>query len=312
MSETGLAKVLHQLREAALGTLWRQWGALGAAIARDRSVRGIVDPEVLVLASLSLTEGERRFWDVLYWWIKVGAPLLSVQRIKNLATRFPESTRRQLGTFAHLAHREGRDFRWRSLEGSSPGKTIRSGKSLGKEPQLHHPAALMLRLRVGLGVGVKADFVAFLLATGGAWATVKGIAEGLSYTPRAIRRAGDDLVAARFIQAATGSPAAYRADPKAWAALLGLSGKPPAWRYWSPVLALVADLAEWPMQGSALPKANAYVLSTHARDLVERHQIAFARNQIKIPHPEDYPGETYLQAFEETLRTLARWLEESA
>ncbi len=41
-------------------------------------------------------------------------------------------------------------------------------------------------------------------------------------------------------------------------------------------------------------------------------KIAFARNQIKIPHPEDYPGEKYLEAFVETLRTLARWLEESA
>lgn len=312
MPEKGLAKALHQLREAALGTLWRQWGALGAAVAREKSVGSIVDPEGLVLASLSLAEEERRLWDVLYWWVKVGAPLLSVQRIKNLAAGFPESTRARLGAFAHLAHREGRDFRWRSLEGASPGKTIRSRKSLGRDPQLHHPAALMLRLRVGLGVGVKADLVAFLLATGGAWAAVKGIAEGLSYTPRAIRRALDDLVAARFIQAATGTPAAYRVDAKAWAPLLEPSGKPLAWRYWSPVFDFVADLAGWTEGDGALSKTSAYVLSSRARDLVERHRIAFARNQIKIPSPGDYPGEEYVRAFEETLRRLARWLEESA
>ena len=139
MFEKGLAKALHQLREATLGTLWRQWGSLGAATAGEGSARSIVDPEGLVLASLSLTEEERRLWDLLYWWVKVGAPLLSVQRIKNLAVQFPESTRARLEAFAHLAHREGRDFRWRSLEGSSPGKTIRSGKSLGRDPQLHHP-----------------------------------------------------------------------------------------------------------------------------------------------------------------------------
>lgn len=312
MPEKELAKPLHQLREAALGTLWRQWGALGAAIVGEGPSRSIVDPEGLVLVSLSLAEEERRLWDVLYWWVKVGAPLLSVQRIKNLAVRFPESTRGRLGVFAHLAHREGRDFRWRSLESSSPGQTIRSGKSLGRDPQLHHPAALMLRLRVGLGVGVKADLVAFLLATGGVWVTVKGIAEGLSYTPRAIHRAVDDLVAARFIQATTGTPAAYRADSMAWATLLESSGKPPAWRYWPPVFALVADLAAWAGGEGALPKTTAYMLSSRARDLVERHRIAFARNQIKIPSPEDYPGEKYLQAFEETLRRLALWLAESA
>jgi len=311
MPENELAKALHQLREATLGTLWRQWGALGAAIAGEGSARSIVDPEALVLVSLSLTEDERRLWDVLHWWVKVGAPLLSVQRIKNLAGKFPESTRAHLGAFAHLAHREGRDFRWRSLESSSPGKSIRSGKSLGRDPQLHHPAALMLRLRVGLGVGVKADLVAFLLATGSVWVTVKGIAEALSYTPRAIHRAVDALVAARFIRATTGTPAAYRVDPKAWAPLLEPSGKPPAWRYWPPVLALVADLAEWAGGGAALPKTSAYVLSSRARDLVERHRSAFVRNQIKIPTPEDYPGEKYLQAFEETLRRLTRWLKES-
>jgi hypothetical protein len=142
--------------------------------------------------------------------------------------------------------------------------------------------------------------------------TVKGIADGLSYTPRAIHRAADALVAARFIQATTGTPAAYRVDPKAWAPLLEPSGKPSAWRYWPPVFALVADLATWAEGEGALPKTTAYVLSSRARDLVERHRIAFARNQIKIPSPEDYPGETYLQAFEETLRRLAQWLEESA
>lgn len=312
MSGKDLGRALRQLQDAALGTLWRQWGALGAAVAGEGSAQSIVDPEGLVLASLSLAEEERRLWDVLYWWIKVGVPLLSVQRIKNLAARFPESTRASLGAFAHLAHREGRDFRWRSLEGSPPQRNIRPGKSLGRDPQLHHPAALMLRLRVGLGVGVKADLVAFLLATEGAWATVGGIAQGLGYTSRAIRRALDDLVAARFIQAGTGTPAAYRIDPKAWAPLLEPTGKPPAWRYWSPVFGFVADLAEWTERNGALSKSSAYVLSSRARDLVERHGIAFARNQIRIPSPGDYPGEEYLRVFEETLRRLARWLEENA
>src|SRR5574337_1539310 len=98
MSEKELGRALHQLREAALGTLWRQWGALGAAVAGKGTVRSIVDPEGLVLGSLSLAEEERRLWDILYWWVKVGAPLLSVKGIKNLAARFPESTRaRQIG-----------------------------------------------------------------------------------------------------------------------------------------------------------------------------------------------------------------------
>jgi hypothetical protein len=40
--------------------------------------------------------------------------------------------------------------------------------------------------------------------------------------------------------------------------------------------------------------------------------IAFGRIQIKIPSPQDHPGEKYLQAIQEALRRLALWLEESA
>lgn len=310
MRENDWAKAFRKLREATLAALWRQWAALGARTAGEGAARSIVDPEGLVLLSLSLAEEERRLWDVLCWWVKVGPSLLSVQRIKNLAVRFPESTRARLGEFAHLVHRAGRDFRWRSLERSSSRKSLRSEKSLGRGPRLNHPAALMLRLRVGLGVGVKADIVAFLLGTGGIWVTVKGIAEALGYTPRAIHRAAGDMVAARFIQGTTETPAAYRLEPKAWASLLESSEKPPTWRYWPPVFAFVAELAEW-LEKEATLKATPYLLSSQARDLVGRHRVVFARNQIKIPSSEDFPGERYLDAFEETLGRLALWVEKS-
>ena len=78
------------------------------------------------------------------------------------------------------------------------------------------------------------------------------------------------------------------------------------------MLDFTADLAACAGGEGALPKTTAYVLSSHARDLVERHRNAFPQNQIKVPRPEDYPGEQYLHAFEETLRRLAGWLEESA
>ena len=122
----------------------------------------------------------------------------------------------------------------------------------------------------------------------------------------------DDLVAARFIQVMTGTPVAYRIDPKAWTPLLEPSGKPPAWRYWSPVFDFGADAAEWAGGEGALPKISTYAASLRARDLVERHRSAFARNQIKIPPPEDCPGERYLEASAESLRRLTGWLEESA
>jgi len=311
MPEKGFHKAVRRLREATLAALWRQWGALGAMTAKGKSTRSLVDPEALVLMSLSLTEEERRLWDLLRWWAQAGATLLSVQRIKNLAAMYPESTRARLGGFAHLANREGRDFRWRPLEQPLSGKSIRVGKSLGRNPELINPAALMLRLRVGLGVNVKVDVLGFLLGTGDIWVNVRTIADAVGYTPRAVHRAVDDMATARLIQTTVETPTAYRVDPKPWTELLGVSGNFPVWRYWPRVFAFVADLAEWAGREGAAIQAGPYLWSSQARDLMERHRLAFTRNQLVIPNPEDYPGEQYLEPFEETLDKVALWLEQN-
>jgi hypothetical protein len=261
---------------------------------------------------LSLAEEERRLWDLLDWWARVGATFISVQRIRNLAGRYPDQVLGRLGEFAHLAHHEGGDFRWRPLERPMSKRAIRVGKNLGRQPELLGSPTLMLRLRLGLGVGIKADLLAFLLGIGGARVSVRTIAEALAYTPRAVHRAVDDMAGARLIQATEGTPTLYHVDPKPWAELLGTSrGAPPIWCQWPPVFAFVAALSEW-AEGQDLLKASPYVLSSRARDLMERHRIAFTRNQISIPYPDDYAGEAYIEAFEKTLSTLASWIEENA
>lgn len=311
MREKALHKSLRQLRDAALGTLWRQWAALGAMTGERKTAQSLIDPEALVLASLSLGDMERRLWDLLRWWAEEGSSLLSVQRIRNLSPAYPETTSARMAEFAYLAHREGGDFRWRPLEGPLSERRGRPGKRVGKRPRLADPAALMLRLRIGLGVSVKTDLLAFLLGLGGMSAGVKTLAEALGYTPRALHRAVDDMAAAKLIDATGETPTAYRVDPRPWAELLGTSGRPARWRDWSPVFACVAHLLGWVEREDPL-KATPYLLSSKARDLMERHRAAFTRNRISIPNPDDYPGEAYLQAFEETLERLASWMEENA
>lgn len=310
MSEKSLTNALQRLREVSKTAAWRQWRALGAMASSTKPAVALVDPEALVLLSLELTEEERRLWDLLAWWSRVGPTLLSVQRIKNLAGKYSGGARLRLGQFAYLALSEGGDFRWKLLARSQPVKTIRLKKRLGERPTLAEPSALLLRLRKGFGVGIKADVLAFLLGILGAWASAREITEATSYTSQAVRRALEDMAEARLLEATKETPAKYRLDPRGWVELLGVSGDLPAWRYWQPVFAFVAALLEWRATPSLAP-ATPYLLSSRARDLFERHQAAFRRNRIGIPYPEDYPGEKYLQAFEETLRALAQWMEEN-
>jgi hypothetical protein len=307
MSEDLFTRTVQGLKEKATMAAWSQWRALGASASGAKAAAAIIDPEALVLLSLALADEERRFWDLLAWWARVGAQLLSVQRIKNLAPAYPEAVRLKLGQFAHLARSEGGDFRWKALARPQPARTIRLKKGLGAQPALAEPTTLLLRLRAGFGVGIKADVLGFLLGLQGTWAIARDITEATSYTSQAVRRALEDMAAARMLEVTRQTPAKYRVDPGGWMELLGIRGNPPAWRDWQPVFAFLGELSEW-AEGDGSLKASPYVISSRARDLFERHQSAFGRNRIAVPDPQDYPGEKYLGAFEQTLRALEQWI----
>jgi hypothetical protein len=310
MSALDVGKAVRGLQEQTVDVLWRQWGALGAPTSHDLA-HSLIDPEALVLASLALRDAERRLPDVLRWWARTGATLLSVTRMRSLARRFPDAIRGPLGEFAATAVREGRDFRWRPLAHPSSSLTGRPKKDLGAVPRFLTPPALPLRLRLGFGVTVKADLLATLLGSSDGWLSVKRIAASLGYTPQSVRRAGDDLVAARLIQVSGETPTGYRAEPARWVGLLSLPESLPPWRHWTPAFAFVAVLGEWVRKHDGSTASSNYLLSTQARDLVAAHQSAFVQNRLSIPRPEDSPGETYLTAFRDTLAILEAWLDEN-
>lgn len=310
MSARDVSNATRRLQGATLGVLWRQWGTLGASTGSDPA-RSLIDPEALVLASLVFQEEERRLSDILRWWARTGAPLLSVTRTRSLARRFPGTIRERLGAFAAMAVHEGQDFRWRPFVLPSGRPEGRGRKSLGAQPRFTPPPALLLRLRLGFGVTVKADLLAMLLGSSGGWLSIREIAASLGYTPQSIRRATDDLVVARLLQATGQTPTGYRVDPKRWAGLLGGPAKLPPWRRWTPAFAFVAALSEWMQKGAGSVVSSDYVLSSQLRDIVEGHQDALVQNRLSVPRPEDYPGEAYLAAFRNTLAVLETWLIES-
>jgi len=205
-----------------------------------------------------------------------------------------------LAEFAAMAVEDGRDLRWRSVAGKSRREPARK-KDLGTTPTLLELPALLLRLRIGFGVGIKADVLGFLLGRDGARATVREIASATGYYERAVRRAVEEMAAARFLIPARTAPAAYSVNPDGWASALELPDDPPLWRYWNENYSFLLNLLEWFAKSE---KASSYLLSSRARDLMERHESIFEIHGIDIPFPEDYPGEAYLEPFVETAEKL--------
>jgi hypothetical protein len=307
MSSQPVAKAVAGLREAASRAAWTQWGAIFTAAGVRRSARAIVDPEALLLGSLALMGHEPRLWRVARLWARYGARLLSVQRAKNIGRWFPASATERLGEFARLAVTAGGDVRWQSLAGPlpenarAPRREPEAGLVLGGGP------ALMLRLRLGFGVGIKADVVSHLVGRAGGGATVQQIAEATRYYGRAVRRAVEELAASGFVEARATAPASYRVDLDKWTGLLAIrSDDPPAWRPWAAVYAFVSALDVW---ASGPAPQTAFVLASEARDLMAEHARALEPAGVRLPAPGMHRGEGYLEPFGDALKEVAEFLD---
>lgn len=299
--------IIDSVRQAALASAWVQWRALGVRLTASGRAQWIVDPEALVLISLALRERERRLEDVLASWARTGSGVLSVQRMKNLQSRYPPPTRERLAEFAHRAVSEGGDYRWRGLVGLTPSPRGRDRTLRDPHPKAWAPAALMIRMRLGIGVGLSADILTYLLSQRGFWASARAIAEATDYSVYSIRRAADKMKEAGLVEGTGRKPVEYRADPKAWSKVLAQDGDVPPWRHWSQAYAFVADfLAQ--AEAGGLQAPSAYLLSSRLRDLIEKHRDALRLNRIAPPVASRLPGKEYIAAFEQVAENIARWM----
>lgn len=327
-----LQQLAEHLRQVVLNVVWQQWRILGAGTATGRArthdqQHALVDPEALVLVSLTLLEQERRLGDVLHDWCAHNSDLLSVQRMKNLEAAYHldadgQSMARALSWFATVATEQGKDHRWKSLvhppSGVEPagafgrhfGEHAPRGakvKSRAIRARLAEPAALMLRLRLGLGVGIKADLIAFLLAHEGVWATTREITDATKYTVAAVRRAAEDLAAARLIESTDEQTTRYRVSDNQWGPLLGLLGRPSKWENWHERFLFSTAFLTWAESAQERP-LTPYAFGANGRRLLEKHRAAFGPEPLMSPSAhadvQDWGG-----VVRETVRRLASWME---
>jgi hypothetical protein len=136
----------------------------------------------------------------------------------------------------------------------------------------------MLRLRIGIGVGIKADMLAFLIGAESPTISAKMIANAIHYTEPAIRRAADDMTTSRLIFSSPRTPAEYHVVRSAWKKLLALDDYP-TWMYWQEILALVAEFLAWERETRTRPVSE-YAQQVRYRQFLSEHRMAFARHQL--------------------------------
>lgn len=298
-----LPELVAVIRDRATNVAWAQWAALGSGAMASRAPVALVDPEALVLASLGLVDHERQLASLLAWWSVRGSGLLSVQRMRNLAVRYPDPVGHRLKEFAAYARAAG-DHRWKGVAGEAE---TGGASAAGGEPRLDGAAAALLRLRLGLGVGIKADIVAAMLGVEGWW-TVRELAASTAYTPRAVRRAAEELARGGWITASPATPAEYRARPARWLPLLGLEVAA-EWRDWQGLYALVLAVDAW-VRGEEWRDQALEEAERSARRLVDAHRAAFKWAGVAVPRPVSRPGAEYIRTFAEAVVRVTRRMEE--
>lgn len=305
--------------DVAVRISWRQWAGLGSPAVGGIGPRpsSMVDLESLILVSLAFRQEERRLTDMVAWWAEVGASLTSLQRMRAVAKRFPGSVGPEgVRAFASMAVQQG-DRRWLKEADPVPPEGARFGKG-PKRPALLDRCALWVRLRAGLGVGAKADVLAFLLGLGGAWASARTIAFATGYSTVTIGKAAPEMVMAGLLRTTGNRPAEYMAPPGPWSELLAPAGAGgivpgggtlPVWRYWAEVSSFLAGAAA--LSGEALSDGvgREHVLASRARDLTESHRRALDLDRIPVSAPERHRGLAAVDGLAETLQAVAAWTE---
>lgn len=279
MYVTTAGKLFEPVIDAATDLCWRQWGAIASGAAGG-TARTIIDPEALLVASLVLCDREPRLGELVDWFMISLSQVLSVGRTRRLATDLTPEVENRLKHVAGLAVSRGGDARWKKLD--PPIKPALRGSlqmRAAMKPRYRDPAALVFRLRMGLGVGIKADALAFLLGTDH-WCTTREIGEATAWNPVAVRRALDDLVLAGFIESSdpvewqTTRSKQYRADRGKWHDAAHLD-EHCRWGYHKDRFELAIRAAQLLDPGNAAQQLDALSLGDWAQNWTRQYGAAF-------------------------------------
>jgi hypothetical protein len=300
-----LRQVRDGLRTAVLDGLWRQWSAVGASAAANRPARAVVDPEALVLASLCLIDDEPRLADVIAQWSLVNGGLLSVQRIKNLSAGF-SGVSPHLAAFARLMDTESGEKRWEKLvRAGDAALRYRQGRSRTVRVPFERLPLLLLRLRVLLGVGVKADAVSLLLTHKRSigYVNASEIARLVGYETVVVRRVLQGLAEAGWLHEVTSPALAYSADESSLGRLLGVAyDEMPPWGYTAGVFAMAIDVLTQTARFSE--SASEFAVDAALEELENTHRQALVDIELLPAHARGVPTDQSL----DTLAELASWI----
>lgn len=324
-----ISELRDRAREQLLEFAWSQWVQLGVSGQRSRSDRWAMDPEALVLFTAEVARRDPRLFDEMLDWLSRNQRLLSLQRLRNLAARFPVD-RLLAEALVAWAGQARPSARWRttkSLPDSAEMNRVPlfspdvlsfvpdpddvfagfgylrprvqpSGKS--GRPDVRAPVNLAFRLRLLFGAVGRADVMRILLTTTEGSLDAARIADEAGFAKRNVNEVLLALAETAVVKARwSGNERVFLIDRDEWATLLDLgpkAGSMPAFVSWVHLLPPLVEVLRW-LEVESQKGDSEYLTSSRARDLVERIGPDLDVAGLAPPSVRSLPGTSYLPAF---------------
>ena len=111
-----LTKFKSTVLDHLLGLLWRQWSSLGGPGYSQAEETKVVDPEALLLLTLTVARHDPRLFDEVLDWLDVNGAFLNVQRLQNLMKQYDFQAKAQLSATAEwLGRKSDYAMKWKKL-----------------------------------------------------------------------------------------------------------------------------------------------------------------------------------------------------
>lgn len=324
--------------ESLLDLLWRQWSALGVSGYSHSEESQVVDPEALLLLTLTVARYDARLFDEVLDWLEVNGDYLNVQRLQNLVKQFDFKARTELSAVAELlGQKSSVALKWKKLatkyphDKQSPLFYMLDGRPMPapndcdaifqrhgllrppvKPRGLSQPFAgegmptLLLRLRALLGVNIRCEILCLL----GSVAEIhpSQVAKLIGQNPRSTQNVLAEMVRSGVVQVRTSArEKRYSLASGVLDALLRPGGLTP----WVSAVPLFRAL-EILWLGVSDPKRQTLdnlMLASEWRRLAEQIRTLLGEAGMGQPLRESssFAGEKYYKVFQEDIKqVLAR------
>lgn len=312
-----------RVNEGLIDFAWRQWSQAGVSANVSGNDQWAADPEALILFTLGVARRDPRLFDEMLDWIALNQKLLSLQRLRNLTTRFPVNADLVAAVVAWA--RESVPFGSVALQGSAGQARLTGAKQAkqveqakrpvfspdvlgfvarpdpvfaehgflrpvairsGKshEPDPRHPVNFTFRLRHLFGPGSRSEVMRVLLTYRDGPLDAARIADEAAFAKRNVSKALVDVATSGAITAKwSGNERHFRARQESWATVLGLA-ELPVFMSWVHLLPAALEINTW-LDEEGKAGRSEYLLTSQARALIDKVGPDLEIGDLDIPRP---------------------------